>query len=51
MLKNAALGIVVIQKEGATVKSLENADIVCNNIIDALELLKNPLRIIATLRH
>jgi soluble P-type ATPase len=51
MLKNAALGIVVIQKEGAAVKSLENADIVCNNIIDALELLKNPLRIIATLRN
>ncbi|MCE1188246.1 MAG: ATPase P [Ignavibacteria bacterium] len=51
MLKNAALGIVVIQKEGASVKSLENADIVCTNILDALELLKNPLRMAATLRN
>jgi soluble P-type ATPase len=51
MLKNAALGIVVIQKEGASVKSFENADIVCTSIIDALELLKIPLRMIATLRN
>ncbi len=51
MLKNAALGIAVVQKEGASVKSLLNADIVCNNIIDALELLINPLRVAATLRR
>jgi len=50
MLKNAALGIVVIQKEGASVTSLKNADIVCQDIIDALDLLTNPLRINATLR-
>jgi len=50
MLKAAAMGIVVLQKEGASVETLLNADIVCNSIVDALELLTNPLRIVATLR-
>ena len=50
MLKVAALGIVVLQKEGASVETLLNADIVCNSIVDALELLMNPIRIVATLR-
>jgi soluble P-type ATPase len=40
----------VIQKEGASARALMNADIVCNSIVDALELLTNPLRIVATLR-
>ena len=51
MLKCAALGIVVLQKEGASVKTLLNADLVCNNIIDALELLTKPKRISASLRN
>ena len=50
MVKSAALGIVILQKEGASVKTILSADIVCNNILDALELLKNPLRIVSTLR-
>jgi soluble P-type ATPase len=50
MLAAAGLGILVIQKEGASVRALMNADIVCNSIVDALELLTNPLRIVATLR-
>jgi soluble P-type ATPase len=50
LLKEAAIGIAVIQKEGASLKSLMNADIVCTSIIDALELIKYPLRITATLR-
>jgi soluble P-type ATPase len=50
MLEVAALGIVVIQKEGASIQSIKNADIVCVNIIDALELLIYPQRIEATLR-
>ena len=50
MLKSAALGIAVIQNEGASVNTLINADIVCNSIVNALELLTNPLRIVATLR-
>lgn len=50
MLKEAALGIAVILEEGASVETLSAADIVCTNIVSALELLKNPLRLIATLR-
>jgi len=51
MLKNAAIGIAVIQKEGASLKTLLAADIVCKNIADALDLLTNPLRILATLKN
>ncbi len=50
MLKEAALGIALIQKEGASSETLVNADIVCLSIIHALELFSNPKRIIATLR-
>jgi P-type E1-E2 ATPase len=50
MLKTAVLGIAVIQTEGASVRTLENADIVCHSITDALDLLKYPLRLAATLR-
>jgi soluble P-type ATPase len=50
MLKEAALGIAVILEEGASVGTLSAADIVCTNIVSALELLANPLRLIATLR-
>jgi len=50
LLKEAAIGIAVIQKEGTSFKTLMNADIVCTSIFDALELIKNPLRITATLR-
>jgi len=50
MLKEAALGIAVILQEGAAADTLLAADIVCSNIISALELLTHPLRLIATLR-
>jgi len=50
MLKDTALGIALIQKEGASTRTIMNSDIICTNIIDALELLLNPKRIIATLR-
>ena len=33
MLKHAALGIAVIQKEGASSETLMNADVICTNII------------------
>lgn len=51
MLQTAALGIAVIQKEGASVQSLMNAKVVCPNILDALELILHPRRISATLRN
>ena len=50
MLKDAALGIIVMQKEGASIKTLINADMVFSSVIDALDSLNNPLRIAATLR-
>jgi soluble P-type ATPase len=50
MLKEAALGIAVILEEGAASQTIAAADMVCTNIVKALELLQNPLRLIATLR-
>ncbi|MBO8159861.1 HAD family hydrolase [Thermosyntropha sp.] len=50
MLKEAALSIAVIEGEGCAVEVLLNADIAVNNINDALDLLINPVRIVATLR-
>ena len=50
MLKMAALGIAVIQKEGASCETIVAADIVVNDIRDGLELLIKPLRLKATLR-
>ncbi len=50
MLKEAALGIAVISEEGAAAATLNAADVVCTHIVSALELLTNPLRLMATLR-
>ena len=50
MLQAAALGIAVIGPECAAAEALAAADIVAPNIIAALDLLLNPLRLVATLR-
>lgn len=50
MLKASALGVAIIQGEGAAVETLASADVVCRDIQSALSLLSNPLRLIATLR-
>jgi soluble P-type ATPase len=50
MLQEAALGIAVLQEEGAATATLMAADIVSPDIQSALELLMQPLRLIATLR-
>jgi len=50
MLEEAAIGIAVIQQEGAASATLQNADMVCSGILDALGLLENPKRIMASLR-
>jgi len=50
MLEKAALGIAVIQAEGAATEAIRTADVVMTNILDALDLLIMPLRLIATLR-
>lgn len=51
MLKESALGICVLQQEGAGAGALASADIVCRTIQDALDLLRHPLRLTATLRN
>ena len=51
MLKSASLGIAVVQAEGAFMQTLLNADVVCVDILDALELLLVPKRLVATLRN
>jgi P-type E1-E2 ATPase len=50
MLKEAALGIAVLGEEGTTLEALLAADVVCTSIATALDLLMNPLRLVATLR-
>lgn len=50
MLRDAALGICITEAEGACVQTLQAADIVCRSARDALNLLLNPKRLIATLR-
>ncbi len=50
MLAASALGIAVILGEGVSTVSLNAADIVCTDIVAALELLMHPLRLTATLR-
>lgn len=50
MLSAAAIGIALIQKEGASAQTLASADIISLDILDALDLLCHPKRLIATLR-
>jgi soluble P-type ATPase len=50
MLKEAALGIALLQAEGAAVEALLAADVVAPDILVALDLLLAPDGLIATLR-
>jgi soluble P-type ATPase len=50
MLEGAALGIAILEAEGAGAETLQSADVVCRNIRDALALLDHPKRLVATLR-
>jgi soluble P-type ATPase len=50
MLAASALGIAVVLAEGASSLSLTAADVVCKDILSALDLLTHPLRLTATLR-
>jgi soluble P-type ATPase len=51
MLKQAALGICVLSTEGTAVSTLISAHLVVPDILSALALLQNPMRIAATLRE
>ncbi|SHH11575.1 ATPase, P-type (transporting), HAD superfamily, subfamily IC [Thermosyntropha lipolytica DSM 11003] len=50
MLEEAALSIVIIGGEGCAVEALLKADIAVTDINTALDLLLNPMRLVATLR-
>jgi soluble P-type ATPase len=50
MLKLSVIGIIVVQKEGASAETLMAADVVCPDIHSALDLINNPSRLTATLR-
>ncbi len=51
MLKAAALGIALVQGEGASIVAILHADIICTDILSAFDLLLNPDRLRATLRN
>ncbi len=51
MLEASALGIAVLLNEGVARETLFAANILVPNIVDALDLLLNPLRLKATLRR
>ncbi|WP_258360508.1 HAD family hydrolase [Moorella sulfitireducens] len=50
MLGRAALGLLVLGPEGAAVQTLLQADVVFTSILDALDFLLKPRRVVATLR-
>jgi P-type E1-E2 ATPase len=51
MLREAALGIAVLGSEGLAYAALAEADVVVREITDALDMLLNTRRLIATLRR
>lgn len=51
MLQKAALGIAVIGPEGGAVGAIFAADVVVNDILDAIDLIRIPQRLIAVLRN
>jgi len=51
MLREAILGIAVLQNEGVFTGTVSDADILCTSIVDALDLLRFPKRLVATLRR
>ncbi|MFC1662310.1 HAD family hydrolase [Gemmatimonadota bacterium] len=50
MMRVAGLGMAVVGPEGAAAELLNAADVVTRDILDALDLIANPLRLKATLR-
>jgi soluble P-type ATPase len=51
MLRAAALGIAILGRQGVAVQTLRAADLVVNCIDDALDLLLDSQRLVATLRR
>jgi soluble P-type ATPase len=50
MLEQAVLGIAVLGEEGTATAAMMAADVVARDVLSALDLLRNPRRLVATLR-
>jgi len=50
MLRLAAIGVAVMAAEGVSMAALQAADVLAHGPIDAIDLVLNPKRLIATLR-
>lgn len=50
VMKDSAVGILILGEEGAAVEALKAADIIVANIFDAINLLQHPNRLLSTLR-
>jgi len=50
IVKEAAIGIIVLGKEGTSAEALKAADIIASNIFDAIDLLRYQNRLLSTLR-
>jgi soluble P-type ATPase len=50
MLRAAVLGIAVLGPEGTSTRALTAADVACASVLDALDLLRDPVALTATLR-
>jgi len=50
MLRTAKIGIAIMEAEGCACSAIHDADIIVRNIIDAFDMLLEPMKIKATLR-
>ena len=50
MLRLAAIGVAVLAEEGMAISALQAADVLALGPVDAIELVLNPKRLVATLR-
>lgn len=51
MVRDSALGLCIIGKEGASAETVKNADVLLPDVVDALDFLLKPLINKATLRR
>ncbi len=51
MVKEAALGLCIIGREGTSAETVKRSDVVFQDVLDALDFLLRPLRNKATLRQ
>ena len=51
MVREAALGLCIIGKEGASAETVKRSDVILQDVLDALDFLLRPLRSKATLRR